>query len=127
MASIKVLVLSGGEFEARNIPNTLDALQEIVGGYIEIPYISDNLGEYNIDIIINEEGKFIGGMNKEIAVVDKSTNKVLDIIFGNCIFASTDEDGYTIGLTEEQISIVEKLLRGGIIFNDGSFARVLYI
>lgn len=127
MANIKVLVLSGGEFETRSIPNTLDALQKIVGGYIEIPYISDDLGEHLIEIIINEEGKFIGGLNKEIAVVDKSTNKVLDIIYGNCIFASTDEEGYTIGLTEEQISIVEKLLRGGVIFNDGSSARVLYV
>lgn len=124
---MKVLVLSNGQLESKDIPNTLDALQEIVGGYIEIPYISNDLYKNGIDIIINDEGKLIDGMNKEIAVVEKSTGKVLDIIFGNCIFASHDEEGETVGLTEDQMDVIGKLLGNSAMLNDYSVVRVLYV
>lgn len=124
---MKVLVLSNGELEARDIPNTLEALMEIVGGYIEIPYLSDGLGENYIDIIINEEGKLIDGMQKEIAVVDESTGRVLDVVYGNCIFASHDEWGETLGLTEDQIGVVKRLLSQTAFLSDNSIVRVLYV
>lgn len=124
---MKVLVLNNGQFKVEDIPNTLDALQEIVGGYIEIPYISNDLYKNGIDIIINDEGKLIDGMNKEIAVVEKSTGKVLDIIFGNCIFASHDEEGETVGLTEDQMDVIGKLLGNSAMLNDYSVVRVLYV
>lgn len=41
--------------EARTIPNTLEALQEIVGGYIETFRVSTDL-----TIICNEEGRLLG-------------------------------------------------------------------
>lgn len=124
---MKVLVLSNGQFKLEDIPNTLDAIQEIVGGYIEIPYISNDLYKNGIDVIINDEGKLIDGMNKEIAVVEKSTGKVLDIIFGNCIFASHDEEGETVGLTEDQMDVIGKLLDNSAMLNDYSIVRVLYV
>lgn len=124
---MKVLVLSNGQFKLEDIPNTLDAIQEIVGGYIEIPYISNDLYKNGIDVIINDEGKLIDGMNKEIAIVEKSTGKVLDIIFGNCIFASHDEEGETVGLTEDQMDVIGKLLDNSAMLNDYSIVRVLYV
>jgi hypothetical protein len=59
-----------------------------------------------IDVIINEEGKFIEGLKPEIAIVDKQHGQVLDIVYGNCIFASHNEEGETVGLTNEQELIV---------------------
>jgi len=104
---MKVLVLSNGKLETKEITNELEDLQEIVGGYIEIPYLGDTFRNNGIDVIINEEGKFIERLKPEIAVVDQVSGRVLDIVYGNCIFASHDEAGETIELTEEQMQLVK--------------------
>lgn len=129
---MKVLVLSNGTLKEREINNTLEELQEIVGGYIEIPYLSDVFAENEIDVIINEEGKFIDGLKPEIAVVFKDTGRVLDIVYGNCIFASHNDEGDTIGLNEEQKKIVAKELKTEVILtyteeNKRAFTRALFI
>lgn len=103
---MKVLVLSNGELKAQDIGENLEDLQKIVGGYIEIPYLGDTFRSNDIDVIINEEGKLIGGLKPEIAVVNEKQGNILDIVYGNCIFASHDEEGNTVGLTEEQMQIV---------------------
>lgn len=103
---MKVLVLSNGQLEEKEINNTLDELQKIVGGYIEFPLLGGVFKKHNIDTIINEEGKFIEGLKPEIALIDGNTKKILDVVYGNCIFASHDEKGNTIGLTDKQIKVV---------------------
>ena len=112
---MKVLVLSNGKLEEKDITNDLVELQAIVGGYIEVPYISKTLNDNGIDVIINEEGKFIEGLKPEIAVINKKTNSILDIIMGNCIFASHDAEGETISLSKEQIDIVKDALKLTVI------------
>lgn len=107
---MKVLVLSNGELKEQEIGNNLEDLQKIVGGYIEIPFLGHKFRSNGIDVIINEEGKLIEGMKPEIAVVDEEKGVILDIVYGNCIFASHDEAGETVGLTEEQIQIVTEEL-----------------
>ena len=107
---MKVLVLSNGELKAQDIGTGLEELQKIVGGYIEIPYLGDTFRSNDIDVIINEEGKLIGGLKPEIAVVNEERGSILDIVYGNCIFASHDEEGNTVGLTEEQMQIVTEEL-----------------
>lgn len=107
---MKVLVLSNGELKAQEIGNDLEDLQKIVGGYIEIPFLGHKFRDNGIDTIINEEGKLIEGMKPEIAIVDEDRGNILDIIYGNCIFTSHDEEGETIGLNEEQIQIVTEEL-----------------
>lgn len=106
MNTIKAVVLSGGKLEVKEIENTLENLQSIVGGYIEIPFLGGIFNKNKINPIINEEGKFIEGLKPEIALIDGNTKKILDIVYGNIIFASHDEVGNTIGLTDEQIKIV---------------------
>lgn len=125
---MKVLVLSNGVFEEKEIENTLEALQEIVGGWIEIPFISEKLYEEGIDIIINEEGKLIG-LEPQIAIVQKGKNKILDLVMGNCIFASHDEEGNTIGLNDRQIKVIEEELKYEtfISYGDVSMVKVLFI
>lgn len=103
---MKVLVLSNGELKEKEIDNTLEELQKIVGGYIEFPFLGNRFKDNVIDVIINEEGKFIEGLKPEIAIVNKKVGSIMDIVYGNCIFASHDKEGNTIALTDEQIKVV---------------------
>lgn len=107
---MKALVLSNGELKEQEIGNELEDLQKIVGGYIEIPFLSQKFLDNGIDTIINEKGKLIEGMKAEIAIVDEKRGNILDIVYGNCIFASHDEAGETIGLTEAQMQVVSEEL-----------------
>lgn len=129
---MKVMVLSNGELKQQDIGTGLEELQKIVGGYIEIPFLSRVFNDHAIDMIINEEGKFIEGMKAEIAIVDEKHGNILDIVYGNCIFASHDGEGETVGLNEGQIEVVEKELETIIkLMNTKTFeefeVRVLFI
>lgn len=108
---MKAMVLKNGELKTQEIDNTLEDLQKIVGGYIEMPYLSKRFNDNDIDIIINEEGKLIDGLKPEIAVVDGKTKQILDVIYGSCVFASHDEEGNTIELNDKQMKIVAEELR----------------
>ena len=118
LSNMKVLVLSNGEFKMQEISNELEDLQKIVGGYIEIPYLSKVFNENEIDVIINEEGKFIEGLEAEIAVIDGETEQLLDIVYGNCIFASHDTEGNTTELNKEQVMVIEKELALAVMLYD---------
>ena len=129
---MKVLVLNNGELKVQEIGTELEDLQKIVGGYIEIPFLSKKFNDNGIDTIINEEGKLIEGLKPEIAIVNEKQGNILDIVYGNCIFASHDEEGNTIALTEEQIEIVNNELETVIeLMNRKTFeefeVRVLFI
>lgn len=108
---MRVIVLSNGKLEVKEIENTLEELQKIVGGYIEIPFLGGIFNRYKINPIINEEGKFIEGLRPEIALIDNNTKKILDVVYGNCIFASHDAEGNTIALNDEQIKVVMQELQ----------------
>ena len=124
---MKVLVLSDGEFTTKEIGNNLEDLQNIVGGYIEIPFLSQKFLEHDIDIIINEEGKFIEGMTPEIAVIKKGTNTILDLVMGNCIFASHDEEGNTISLNDKQTKIVMEELKTDILLSNKEENKMFFV
>lgn len=127
---MKVLVLSNGALEEKEIKNNLESLQEIVGGYIEIPFLGKVFNENKIDVIINEEGKLIDGMRPEIALVNN--NQVVDIVYGNCIFASHDSDGNTISLNDKQKEIVMEVLKNEVMLYNRKeekdfFVKALFI
>lgn len=124
---MKVLILSDGNLEEKEIENTLEELQQIVGGYIEVPFLGKVFNENKIDVIINEEGKFIDELNPEIAVVQKETNTILDIVYGNCIFASHDAEGNTISLDNEQIKIVMEKLDTDILLSNKEEGKVFFV
>lgn len=110
---MKVLVLSNGELKEKEINNTLEELQEIVDGNIEFPFLGNRFKDNVIDVIINEEGKFIEELKPEIAIVNME--KILDVVYGNCIFASHDAEGNTVGLNDQQIDIVKQELCKDIV------------
>lgn len=108
--TMKTLILSNGKLEEKEIENTLETLQKIVGGYIEVPAVSRVFSENGIYMVINEEGKFIEGLKPEIAILDDTTGRILDLVYGNCIFVSNDEEGEMVSLSKEQMEIVEEEL-----------------
>lgn len=114
---MRVLVLKNGKLQEKEIKNSLEELQSIVGGYIEFPFLGKRFRDNTIDVIINEEGKFIEGLKPEIAMVDRETKSILDIVYGNCIFASHDEEGNTIGLNDEQIKIIMEELQMNVLLS----------
>lgn len=114
---MRVLVLKNGKLQEKEIKNSLKELQSIVGGYIEFPFLGNKFKDNTIDVIINEEGKFIEGLKPEIALVDGETKSILDIVYGNCIFASHDEEGNTIGLNDEQIKIIMEELQMNVLLS----------
>lgn len=129
---MRVLVLKNGKLQEKEIKNSLEELQNIVGGYIEFPFLGNKFRDNTIDVIINEEGKFIEGLKPEIAMVDRETKSVLDIVYGNCIFASHDEEGNAIGLNDEQIKIIMEELQMNVLLpyknNEKEFvAKALFL
>lgn len=115
---IKAMILGDGKLEVTEVTNTLETLQDIVGGYIEIPLISKVFRQHKIDAVINSEGKYIEDLKPEIAIVKKETNATLDVVYGNCVFVSHDDVGNTIGLNDEQIKVVKEELKLNAMLHD---------
>ena len=88
--------------------NTLRQLQHLVDGNIEIPFINEKLYNNNIDVIINEEGKINDKCEMVIAL--NHNGRIIDILFGNIVFASSNKEGETVGLTKKQMTIVNEVL-----------------
>lgn len=68
-------------FRQVEIDNSLEAMQKLVGGYIEVVYMFDN-----VFMVCNEEGKLIG----------LEPNLVLgngDVVVGDIFFVEFDEEG----------------------------------
>ena len=86
---IQVLKVAPGKApEAVTIPNTLEAMQQMVGGYIEVIPLDD------VCLVCNEEGKLMG--------LPGSRRLGDDIIAGTFFLAGDTPDGGFCSLTREQ-------------------------
>ena len=97
---MKVLIIEPlKEPYVKDIPNTLEAKQEIVGGLIQAIYPFDHP---EIALICNEEGKFTK-LRLNRALFDKDGN-IVDIIAGTFFLCSApaDSDNFE-SLSDEQI------------------------
>lgn len=68
-------------FRQVEIDNSLEAMQKLVGGYVEVVYMFDN-----VFMVCNEEGKLMG----------LEPNLVLrngDVVVGDIFFVEFDEEG----------------------------------
>lgn len=75
--------------EEVTIPNTLDAMQQMVGGYIEVVHLEDAC------LVCNEDGKLIG--------LDGNRRVGNDIIAGTFFLVGDQGDGDFCSLTQEQL------------------------
>jgi hypothetical protein len=94
---IKVVVLEPGKpARAEEIESSLEAMQELVGGYIEGMYPF----EEEVCIVCNEEGK-MNGIALNRAIYGES-GEIVDIIAGPCFIC--DSSGENFGsLSAEQL------------------------
>lgn len=88
---ITVLKVEPGKApEEVTIPNTLEAMQEMVGGFIEIVYLDD------VCLVCNEEGKLMG--------LEGNRRVGRDIISGTFFLAGDTDYGEFCSLTQEQLN-----------------------
>lgn len=78
-SKISVLYVEPGEYAKMiEIEDTLEAMQKLVGGYIEQSKLLDDSA---VSIICNEEGKF-NGMRPNRAIFSEGKEEIIDIVFG---------------------------------------------
>lgn len=114
---MRALILSNGELAEREIENTLEELQNLVEGHIELPYLSERFRRNGINIVINADGRFINRLRPEIAIVGVG-NLVVDFVYGTCIFVSHNQYGETVELNKKQKKIVMEELNDRAILYD---------
>lgn len=105
MSKIRVLVKEPGKpSEAREIENTLEAFQAIVGGHIEALRIRDNLCCY-----VNEDGKLCN-LRPNFVIAGQYALK-FDIIVGTAVFFRSEEgEDDETSLTLTDIIYLDRLL-----------------
>lgn len=88
--------------------NALKTFQTAVGGLVQVLSFKDDLEMY-----ANEEGKIEGlPVNILATRVWIEFYGATDIIMGNVIFTGgVDDEGYTLGLTDERIEFLQKRVR----------------
>jgi hypothetical protein len=101
---IQVLVVEAGKTPyAKMIPNTLQAQQELVGGYIEVMGF-DGFRYRSVDIMMNEEAKRLGlPLNRVLNVIDGRTDREYRYYGTFFIVAHDRTSGNALGLTDEEI------------------------
>ena len=84
----------------------LECLQKFVGGYIECVYIPqlEKFGD-GLSCFCNEEGKLIG-LEKNFVLADEY-GKPYDYVVGAVVFCGCDDEGESIGLTDDQITTIK--------------------
>jgi hypothetical protein len=108
---IRVVTLKANSNELvvnEEFEHSLENMQKSVGGYIEAITLShDPKTDRMVTVWLNEEGK-IRGLQPNFAMIQKSDNKLLDVIVGDVLITSTDEEGSTVGLTDEELELVKE-------------------
>jgi len=86
------------------IDNTLEALQEFVGGYIEVIYIGNDLC-----LVCNEEGK-LKNLEVTVAFVDDN-DEVKDLIAGDSFVIRDNGESDFEGIREGDVEHIKKYLK----------------
>ena len=92
-----LLVPANGELRRIEVDNTLEALQKVVGGYIETCTICTDAVA-----IINEEGRLLG----------LPINEHLRFFVGDALIVGADGGDEFLSLTEKQISDLKLMILG---------------
>ena len=93
-----VMLEPGKEAYIKEIGTSLEAMQAVVGGYIQAVYPWDDPSA----IVCNEEGKLLGlPLNRALYLEENGERSIYDIIAGTAFVCGLGEDDFT-SLTEEQ-------------------------
>lgn len=84
----------------QKFPLSLESMQTVVGGYVEPVRVTDS-----ITIWGNETGK-LDGLDLNFYLLGHD-DKPLDIMVGDVLITGTDEEGETVGLTDEEVEEVK--------------------
>ena len=124
---MKFLVWNGRELSAREKDEiTLEDEQEIVGGWIELLPLG-TLDDNGIQAFCNDEGKLMGlAPTALLGTEEDGFFKPYDFVAGNIMFAGFDEDGETIGLTDEQIELIRGMFVKVVPFHGRVLPALLY-
>lgn len=128
MSKDKVVIRRQNEdFKIEEVDNlNLKYLQSKVGGYIELVSWYNQLSDLNIDMWINEEGKSIQGLLPTFIVVDNK-DEIKDIIMGDVVFTSFDNEGNTIGLNDIQAQKIKRIFKKTAVLNNGAIVSIMKI
>lgn len=110
---MEILILEPGKApREENIPNSLGAMQKVVGGCIQAVYPFDA----PVALVCHEEGKLLGlPWNRTLR--EPETDAVYDIVCGTCFLCSAppDSDCFS-GLTPEQLEYYKAYYREPELF-----------
>lgn len=107
-----------GNAAAKDIKGDLRSLQKEVGGLLTLANYYEELVENRIDIFANDEGLLKSDPKTTLIITDKENRmKVLTALVGNLIFVSHDDEGNTLGLTDEQVDFIKAHLKQLFFFS----------
>lgn len=108
--TMRVLVKAPGKDpEVREIPNTLKAMQEVVGGLIE--FLSFNgLGEHFITVYCNEDGKYDDRCVPNVKLPLWTGVHSPDVLCGAMLFCGSTEDADDRSLTAPEEAVAREWL-----------------
>lgn len=85
-----IIIRANGFVGTIDVPNKLETLQELVGGYIEVVNISEKHC-----FISNEEGKLLGlPVNRKATTLLRNLSNTSDYIVGDVLVAGVNEDEF---------------------------------
>jgi Domain of unknown function (DUF3846) len=104
LIKVAVLIPGKGEWEKREIENTLKAYQAIIGGCIEYVPICEG-----VSLFCHEEGKII---NLPPSAIWIHSGSVHDILQGPLIVTGPiDDKGYETDITDEGLDSLSRIVR----------------
>jgi hypothetical protein len=110
MSKKALQIKTTGEVVAIDITaDSLEYLQTAVGGWVQAIDIATDMTMW-----CNEEGKLIGLPHNPYAqfMWDKAFGAHTDYIVGDVVLTGgTDSEGYTLGLTDEQMQIINGIVK----------------
>jgi len=110
--TIKVLYVPvGGAPEIRETDNGLRAMQNLVGGDIEVFPLDSLEPSPNLDAfaVLNEEGKFTPGIMPNRNVYH--LGKVFDTFYGGFFICGTNEEGELVSITSKQEAYYSRMFK----------------
>ncbi len=107
-----------GNATVKEIKGDLNLLQTEVGGLITLANYYEELENRGIDIFADDEGLLKADPKTTLIITDKENRmKVLTALVGNLIFVSHDDEGNTLGLTDDQIKFIKAHLKQLFFFS----------